>query len=37
MIKTLEEITSFQLDWLFIIGWSQIANQEVLEHLNFEF
>jgi methionyl-tRNA formyltransferase len=29
--KSIEKIRSANLDWLFIVGWSQIANMEVLE------
>jgi methionyl-tRNA formyltransferase len=29
--KSIEEIRRANLDWLFIVGWSQIANSEVLE------
>lgn len=30
-LNTLNEIKRFKLDWLFIIGWSQIANKTLLE------
>ncbi len=29
-INTIKDIQNFNLDWLFIIGWSQIANNKVL-------
>lgn len=29
--EVIQSIKDAQLDWLFIIGWSQIASQEVLE------
>ena len=34
-LNTIKEIKRFNLDWLFIIGWSQIANNKLLEIPNF--
>ncbi|MGG5510439.1 formyltransferase family protein [Myroides odoratimimus] len=33
--ETIDLIKSFELDWLFIIGWSQIASNEVLESVKY--
>lgn len=33
--ETIDALCEHQIDWLFIIGWSQIASKEVLETPNF--
>ena len=33
--ETIDALREHQIDWLFIIGWSQIASKEVLEAPNF--
>jgi len=33
-IEVIENIKKYEIDWLFIIGWSQIASKDVLESCN---